>query len=273
LADHLYINRESIVFTSATMTVRDRFDYLAGRLGLDRLPEGRMEAIHVGTPFQYEDQSTLLVPMFLPDLVSGNETQYTEALAKLLAKLFKKTRGRGLALFTSYQMLQHVTSLVRDDLSSGSEGVSVLAQGESFSREYLTETFRADIASVLMGTHSFWEGVDVAGESLSCVVMARLPFGVITDPVTEARCEALEAEGKSAFRHYSLPQAVIRFRQGFGRLIRHRQDRGVVIVTDKRILSKSYGHWFRSSVPVPAVAMHDEEEFINHVAQFLAFMP
>lgn len=270
LMDQLYTNRESIVFTSATMTVRGQFTYLAGRLGLDQMPEDRIEVINVGTPFQYEDQSSFLVPMFLPDLISGNEQRYADALAALLAKLFKRTGGRGLTLFTSYHMLQRVTSLVREELASAPAGVSVLAQGESFSREYLTETFRSNVASVLMGTHSFWEGVDVPGESLSCVIVARLPFGVFTDPVMEARCEALEASGKSAFRHYSLPQAVIRFRQGFGRLIRHRQDRGVVIVTDKRILSKSYGHWFRSSVPVPAVGIHDEDELIASVEQFLA---
>jgi len=270
LMDQLYGSRESIVFTSATLTVRGQFDYLRGRLGLDLLEADRLLTLNVGTPFRYEEQAALLVPMFLPEPTNGGEQAYAEALSALLAKLFQRTGGRGLALFTSYSMLQQVTARVREALFA--DDIAVLAQGESFSREYLTETFRDEIASVLMGTHSFWEGVDVVGESLSCVVVARLPFGVHTDPVIEARCEALEAAGQSAFRGYSLPQAVIRFRQGFGRLIRHRRDRGVVIVTDRRILSKSYGHWFRSSVPVPAVAVHDEEQFLDAVAQFLAMV-
>ncbi len=268
LMNQLYVNLSTIVFTSATMTVRNQFDFLAGRLGLDSMEPERLLTMNVGTPFRYEEQATMLVPMFLPEPTAGGEQAYVQALSSLLARLFERTAGRGLALFTSYLMLQHVTAHVRESLPA--KGISVLAQGEAFSREYLMETFRAEIASVLMGTHSFWEGVDVAGESLSCVVMARLPFGVFTDPVIEARCEALEAAGQSAFRGYSLPQAVIRFRQGFGRLIRHRGDRGVVVVTDRRILSKSYGHWFRSSVPVSTVPIHDEEQFLDAVEQFLA---
>ena len=268
LMDQLYVNLSTIVFTSATMTVRNRFDFLAGRLGLDAMDGERLMTLDVGTPFRYEDQATMLVPMFLPEPTASGEKSYVEALSALLARLFERTGGRGLALFTSYLMLQHVTAHVRESLPE--KGISVLAQGETFSREYLMETFRSEIASVLMGTHSFWEGVDVAGESLSCVVMARLPFGVFTDPVIEARCEALEAAGQSAFRGYSLPQAVIRFRQGFGRLIRHRGDRGVVVVTDRRILSKSYGNWFRSSVPVATVSVHDEEQFLDAVEAFLS---
>jgi Rad3-related DNA helicase len=168
-------------------------------------------------------------------------------------------------------MLQKTTAAVREELHGS--GIEVLAQGESASREDLTEQFRFDISSVLMGTHSFWEGVDVVGEALSCVVLARLPFAVFTDPVVAARCEALEAAGQSAFTGFSLPNAVIRFRQGFGRLIRHRTDRGLVIVADRRMMTKRYGHWFRSSVPTPAIKFFDEETMLDAVEQFLGETP
>lgn len=120
-----------------------------------------------------------------------------------------------------------------------------------------------------MGTHSFWEGVDLVGETLSCLVMARLPFAVFTDPIIEARCEQIEAEGGNAFMHYSVPNAVIKFRQGFGRLIRHRTDRGVVIITDRRIISKRYGDWFRRSLPVRTTAIPDKNQFLDIISSFL----
>ena len=120
-----------------------------------------------------------------------------------------------------------------------------------------------------MGTHSFWEGVDVPGESLSCLVMARLPFPVHTDPIVEARAERLEAEGASAFYGYSLPAAVIRFRQGFGRLLRHRDDRGVIVITDRRLVTRSYGEWFQASVPTAMERYVDWREMLDVVSEFL----
>jgi Rad3-related DNA helicase len=237
------------------------------RLGLDYLDAERLSTLDVGTPFDYASQSLLVVPMFLPEPTASDQA-YDQALGAFLAKLFKRTQGRGLTLFTSYAMLQRTTSALRDALHG--DDIDVLAQGESASREDLTAQFRVDISSVLMGTHSFWEGVDVVGEALSCVVLARLPFAVFTDPIVSARCEALEAAGQSAFTGFSLPNAVIRFRQGFGRLIRHRNDRGVVVVADRRMMTKRYGHWFRSSVPMPAVKGFDEDQMLDAIEQFLA---
>ena len=263
----LYLQKSSIIFTSATLSVRDRYEFLMKRLGLDRIEHGRLHTLNVGSPFDYARQSVLMVPMFLPEPTASDQA-YDAALGAFLAKLFRRTRGRGLSLFTSYTMLQKTTAAVRELLHDCP--ISVLAQGESASREDLTEQFRTDVSSVLMGTHSFWEGVDVVGESLSCVVLARLPFAVFTDPVVAARCEALEAAGQSAFSGFSLPNAVIRFRQGFGRLIRHRKDRGIVIVADRRMMTQRYGHWFRSSVPVPAVKCFDEDAMLDAVEAFLA---
>lgn len=267
LHDELYQQKASIIFTSATLSVRGSFQFVQNRLGIDRIEPERLTAFDAGTPFDYAGQCSMMIPMFLPE-PNDTRADYTEALSEFLAALFRRTEGRAMTLFTSYAMLQRTTQCVRSALDDSE--VEVLAQGEASSREVLTARFRDQMGSVLMGTHSFWEGVDVVGESLSCVVLARLPFAVFTDPIVAARCERVEARGQSAFMHYSIPNAVIRFRQGFGRLIRHRADRGVVIVADRRIMTKRYGHWFRGSVPANARKFYDPESMLQAVEQFLA---
>ncbi|MCK5529163.1 MAG: hypothetical protein KAI74_05730, partial [Kiritimatiellae bacterium] len=266
LAQELYSKRRSIIFTSATMTVRGSCNFLKKRLGLDLLPAERLSELNVGTVFDYNNQCVVLVPSFLPE-PDSREQDYVTEVAELLSEVFRRTDGRALTLFTSYAMLRKTNRIIGELLAG--TGVQVLAQGESGSRENITELFKQDIASVLMGTHSFWEGVDMVGETLSCLVMARLPFAVFTDPIIEARCEQIEEEGGNAFMHYSVPNAVIKFRQGFGRLIRHRSDRGIVIITDRRIISKRYGDWFRRSLPVRTTAMPDKDEFLDTITRFL----
>jgi ATP-dependent DNA helicase DinG len=165
-------------------------------------------------------------------------------------------------------MLRRTTRQLEDEPAAAD--LHVLAQGISGSRENITALFRSDLESVLMGTHSFWEGVDVVGETLSCLVVARLPFAVFTDPVIDARCNRIRDQGGEPFRDYSLPSAVIRFRQGFGRLIRHRTDRGVVIVADRRILTRRYGSWFRGSVPARTVGIAQRDEFLDAIDAFFA---
>ncbi len=267
LAEAFYAQKETVVLTSATLTVRGTFDFFKSRLGLDQVEPERCAELNAGSPFDYQEQCRVLVPMFLPEPgeAGGN---YASELGALLAQVFRRTHGRGMVLFTSYSMLRETTEALESDLEH--DAIPILAQGISGSRENITSLFKRNMEAVLMGTHSFWEGVDVVGETLSCLVIARLPFAVYTDPIQVARCEKIEAEGGDAFRSYSLPNAVIRFRQGFGRLIRHRTDRGVVIVTDRRIMTKSYGASFRNSLPTRTISLSDRDQFLAAIEDCLA---
>jgi ATP-dependent DNA helicase DinG len=263
---HLYSTKNTVVFTSATMTVNGSADYFRRRLGIGLIDPGRLALLTLGTVFDYARQSLVLVPSFLPE-PDDPERDYGAELCAFLTELFRCTRGRALALFTSHELLRRCAGPLRRDLSG--DGIRVFAQGLSGSRESLLQRLAADPQTVLLGAHSFWEGVDVVGANLSCVVLARLPFAVHTEPVVAARCEAIEADGGNAFMEYSLPAAVIRFRQGFGRLIRHRGDRGVIVVADRRIVSKRYGEWFRASVPAPVQPCSDWRELVAGAAAFI----
>ncbi len=271
LFDQLYQRKRSVVFCSATLTVRNSFAFLARRLGINLLDRDRLLTFNAGTPYDYAKQCLVAAPLFLPEpgAPSGSRGgDYAGELAAFLAEMFRRTDGRGMALFTSYDMLSRVADVLEKEFLG--DGLSLLAQGRSGSRENITSIFKRGDRSVLLGTHSFWEGVDVAGDALSCLVIARLPFGVQTDPVVEARCERVEADGGNAFMDYSLPSAVIRFRQGFGRLIRSRTDRGVAVIADRRILVKRYGQWFRDSIPAPTAGYGDREKLLNDIEDFLA---
>ncbi len=264
LLDHLYSKKDSVVLTSATLSVGGSQEFMKKRVGLDLVDKERLTEMNTGTPFDYARQCTVMVPLFLPN-PADPAGDYVRQLGILLSEVFRRTRGRGMALFTSYDMLRRTSSVLREEMTD--DGVQLLVQGESGSRENIIRVFKEDLKSVLMGTHSFWEGVDVTGESLSCLAVTKLPFAVFTDPIVEARCEQVEAEGQNAFMGFSLPNAVIRFRQGFGRLIRHKTDRGIVIVTDHRIVAKRYGHWFRNSLPTRTVKFPDRNEFLDAVEE------
>ena len=266
LLEHVYGPKQTAVFTSATLTVRGKTDFLKKRLGLDLVEPERLIEMNAGTPFDYERQCRVMVPTFLPE-PGDRGSEYAEELGVLLAEIFRRTRGRAMALFTSYEMLRRTTGVLRAEMLG--DGIPVLAQGASGSRQDITAVFKRDLASVLMGTHSFWEGVDLMGETLSCLVVARLPFAVFTDPIHQARCEAVEAEGGDAFLGYSVPSAVIRLRQGFGRLIRHKTDRGIVIITDRRIVTRRYGSWFRDSLPAPTQVFRERDELLDEIEAFL----
>jgi ATP-dependent DNA helicase DinG len=232
---HLFNTKELVILTSATLRTEDSFDYMRERLGAWELSEAA-----VGSPFDYERSTLLYLPTDIPE---PNSQGYQGAVQSALLALAQATRGRMLVLFTSYSQLKSTANAIRERLAE--EDIVVLEQGGGGSRAQLLDNFRTTERSVLLGTRSFWEGVDVTGEQLSCLVIARLPFAVPNDPIISARSETYE----DAFSQYSLPEAILRFRQGFGRLIRTRTDRGVVVCMDRRILSKRYGQAFIASLP------------------------
>jgi ATP-dependent DNA helicase DinG len=197
----------------------------------------------VESPFHYEKLMRILLPADFPP-VSADSGAYADALASLLVELHDALDRNGLVLFTSYELLFEVRERIHSR-------VPTLAQGVDGSRSALLERFRRERGGcLLLGTDSFWEGVDLPGEELEYVVVTRLPFAVPTDPVFAALSEELERRGIDAFTHLALPQAVLRLRQGVGRLIRTAADRGVVVVTDDRIRTKSYGRRFSEALPV-----------------------
>ena len=263
-----YDTKDSVVLCSATLRTGDKFDYMARRLGISLVEPPRVKALVATSPFDYFRQALVLAPDCLPD-PSAAPSEYAEKLAPFLLDLFHATGGRGLVLFTSYDMMREVADRTREQLDSA--GFRLFVQGEGESREAMAEALRAaDRPTVLFGAQSFWEGVDVPGAALSCVVLARLPFPQVGEPIVEARGEKVAEEGGSAFRDYLLPEAIIRFRQGFGRLVRTKSDRGVVVVTDSRIVTKNYGALFRKAIPASVHAVSSLPEVLARTADFFA---
>ena len=236
LSEELFSRKECVVMTSATLSTGGNFDYLIRRTGL---PEDSDELL-VGSPFDYQKAALLLIP---EDMPSPNADGYLEAVSRVLADLGKSLGGRTMALFTSYAALRGVANRVRAPLLA--EGIQVLAQSIDGRPQQLIARFTEDPGSVLLGTASFWEGVDLPSGLLKALVLARLPFQVPTDPVVKARSEQYQ----DPFNEYSIPQAVLRFRQGTGRLIRNKGDKGAIVVLDRRITGRSYGRSFLQSIP------------------------
>jgi ATP-dependent DNA helicase DinG len=235
LRQSLFDRFDSIVLTSATLAVAGGFDYIKSRLGL----QGSRELI-VPSHFDYESQALLYVP---PDLPDPREASFTAKAIQRIRQILEITRGRAFCLFTSLAQMQQVHDALLGELS-----YPMLLQG-SAPKTALIEQFRSTPNAVLFATSSFWQGVDVQGEQLSCVIVDKLPFTVPSDPVVQARCRAIDEEGGNSFFDYSVPAAVITLKQGFGRLIRSLNDRGLLVLLDNRILKKQYGRIFVQSLP------------------------
>ena len=263
LCDTLYENTDSSIFTSAALTVATWFDFFLERSGLTKCPAERVRTLLLGSPFDFSEQVLAILPRYFP---SPQSPKFKDVAARLLEKVILKTRRGTLVLVTSYAMLNELSSRLSAKLVDN--GITVLVQGESGSRTRMLEEFKADRSSVIFGTDSFWEGVDVPGESLEILVIGKLPFPVPNEPITEARAEVLQQQFLDPFSAYMVPRAVVRFRQGFGRLIRNKSDRGVVIIADSRVGSASYGELFLDSVPVDVQFCSTEHEVIERIDKF-----
>ena len=230
------------VLTSATMSVDGRFDYVRSRLGVRQAHETRLLS-----EFDYTRQAILYLPKKMPD---PRSPEFVGAAGREVVEILRRTRGRAFVLFTSYANLRQVHQLAASQID-----YPILVQGTA-PRSALLREFKATPNAVLFATSSFWQGVDVVGESLSCVIIDKLPFASPGDPITSARIEAINADGGNAFAEYQIPLAILALQQGLGRLIRHRQDRGVLAVLDPRLRTMGYGRRFLASLP-PAPVTHD----------------
>lgn len=245
LTEDFFEQKESIVLTSATLTMRQSFSFIQKRLGI---PEDNVATYKIDSPFSYSDQVQLMVPNDFPAVNKGNPDDYINATCESILSLADITKGRMLVLFTSYDMLKKSYRLLKEMLDT--ETYSLIAQGiSSGSRLRLKKNFQTFDQAILLGTSSFWEGVDIPGEDLSSLVIVRLPFQPPNHPVYEARSTLMKENGQNAFFELALPNAVIRFKQGFGRLIRSSSDRGIVFVCDGRIVKSRYGKFFTESIP------------------------
>jgi ATP-dependent DNA helicase DinG len=235
LRNVLFEHLESAVLTSATLAVAGGFEYIRNRLGIQNARE-----LVVPSHFDYESQALLYVP---PDLPDPRDPKFVERAAKRMRQLLEITRGRAFCLFTSYALMNQLYEHLLGELE-----FPMLLQG-SAPKNALLEEFRLTPNAVLFATSSFWQGVDVQGEQLSCVIIDKLPFAVPNDPVVAARIRAIDEDGGNAFYEYQIPTAVISLKQGFGRLIRSLHDRGLLCLLDNRILKKQYGRVFLDSLP------------------------
>ncbi len=261
MQDFLYDRLESLILTSATLTVDGSFDFFCERLGLDAMADWRLVTRDVGSPYDYGRQAISVVAQYLSEPSSRG---FNQAVADLVVKLAMPAAGGTLVLFTSRSALDTVFKLVRDRFATA--GKPVLAQGHGAPRTALLEQFARETGSVLLATSSFWEGVDVPGRSLEQLVIVKLPFPVPSDPVVEAHCERYERAGERAFDRYMVPRTAIGLRQGFGRLIRSSTDMGAVVFLDSRLASRQYGVRLLDQLPTSTAFARSEAELLAALA-------
>ena len=268
LLQQLFMQKRSVILTSATLSINGSFEYVKQRIGLADFPAERIFDCVLPSEFDYQRQALLCLPTDVPKLDGAGKSSARD-LADWLLPVLKASRGRALVLFTSYAQLEQVAQYMREPAKA--LGLSILTQTQMQSaKRAVFERFKSGGgAPVLLATSSFWEGIDVPGEALSLLVVVKLPFDVPSDPMVQARVKLLETQGSSGFMDYQVPRAVLRFKQGVGRLIRSRDDRGVVLVLDDRVTTKRYGEAFLQALETYSQMTGTQAEIVAEVEHWL----
>jgi ATP-dependent DNA helicase DinG len=268
LYEKLFSKKASCILTSATLAIRGSFKYALRRLGLADNYADSVLTLALDSPFDYQQQCLVCIPTDIPAV--NNAKQFLDSIGDLIIDLIIERQGSTLILFTSNDLLYKMYELLKDNINLKNSSIKVLGQNiDSSSKSKLIEQFQLAKKAVLLGTNSFWEGIDIPGTALTCVCIIKLPFWPPNLPVVAARSELIDMNNGNSFMEYSIPEAIIRFKQGFGRLIRTKSDKGVVIIFDRRIIDKSYGRYFLSALPNPNIKQVKASDLIKESNEWI----